>query len=1508
MKNIKIISFFLLLSGISFGEKININDNTFSIDVLNSNKQQTTISYEFGSFERSAVEIDGKTYYRLFLSGGAVTFEKGAPELPKISRSIIIPDDAKVEVNIIEKDYTEYHFPIAPSKGMISRSQNPDDVPYTFSDVYKKDSFYPQLNSGLGEPYILRDFRGITVTAFPFQYNPKTQILRVYHQLVLEINTVGRDNINIKSRLSEGYNTYFEGLYSGHFLNFDEVRYDSIDEQGRMIVISYGAFMAEMQPFVDWKNQKGIRCDIYDVADIGSNANSIKSFIQGEYFANNDLVFVQLVGDAAQIPPMNFNNEDSDPSYSLLEGEDNYPEIFIGRFSAENTSHVETQVERTIHYERDIVDGDWLAKGIGIGSEEGAGEGDEGEADWQHQDVIREKLMTFGYTQVDQVYGTNGGNISDILNGLDEGRGIINYCGHGSATSWSTTGFSNTNVNQLQNDYKLPFINSVACVNGNFSSTTCFAESWLRATNFSTGAPTGAMAMYASTINQSWAPPMRGQDHAIDLLVGWDYSNNVELDQKNTIGGLWFNGSCNMMDVYHPGNPEDGTGEEMFLTWTIFGDASLQVRTDTPQAMTISHTGTLLIGMSSYDVSVGFEDALISLTRDGALLASGFTDASGQITLQMEEPQESPGTAVLTVTAFNKITSVENINVVAPDGPYLIISGVTPHTEDDEIIEYGEEVLVDVTITNVGVEPATNVTATFNSDDIYITPGYCAGFYDTIEPNQSITVNGACAFLVSNDVTNDHAFVITAEITADQDFWAGEMNFTAYSPVVDIGSVTISNDDNGNGRLDPGETADLVVSLVNDGGAEAEMVQSVLSTLDSYITINSSSADVAMLNAYSNENVTFNVTVSEETEIGHSAVFTVDVSADNDYTASGTFALSVGLCLEDFETGTFAMYPWSFSGNANWMITNTAYEGVYASQSMDINDNQTAGMEVTLNVTSADNISFYYKVSSEASSYSFYDGLKFYIDGVEQGDGWQGEIDWTEASFPVTQGEHTFSWIYSKDGTVSSGEDCAWIDYIIFPPVSPPAQPDIAVNPTELTLTVDAGETATAQVTITNEGTTGLGYTVETTSNWLTIFPVSGIVNPNQSQVLTVTADAENLSEGTHTGAIIITSNDPDEGEVEISITFMVGPSEITINTTHLANWNMVGLPVDTENAEPQQVYPQSINNTLYSFTESGYSLETTLTPGLGYWLRFNEVGEDTLIGREIESIAIALREGWNMISGSSMANSGWIDENNIIIPNTLYGFGESGYYNASSLEPGSGYWLRASQEGEIILTGTEGTAKLIEPTPLHANQITINGTTLYFGITLSEEERLSYSLPPTPPLGAPDVRFIDDMKVSADGGTIILQQGNPTTIITYAITRPPGDHMKWTLTNPSTDEAYELEGKGAFTVPTTTTFHLQKVQEIPTEFALSQNYPNPFNPETVIRYQLPVISDVQLTVYDLMGRVVNELVSGRINTGTHKVIWNGTDAHGNPVASGMYLYQLKTDSFIKTRKLLLLK
>jgi len=775
MKKILVVFLLMLVTSISFAEVITINDDQFSVNVLSSSENETVIEYNLGNFNREPVVVNGETYYNLTLAKEANSFDKGAPSLPFITRSIIIPDASLMNVSVLESEYVEYNMQIIPSKGILSRQIDPEDVPYDFSDLYQQDSFYPETTATLGEPYIMRDFRGITVKAQPFTYNAHTKTLRVYTHLVLKISAVGADTRNIKIRNERTRNIYLSEIYRNHFINYNNtLRYDTIEEQGRMIVISHADFIPAMMPLVNWKIQKGIQCDIYDVADIGASASAISTFIDDEYELGDGLTFVLLVGDAGQIPG---NNGNQDPTYGCIEGGDFYPEIFISRFSAETVAHAETQVERTLYYERDIVDGDWLHMGLGVASNQGSG--DDNEYDDEHIDNIRDKLLAYTYTEIGQEYDSNGGSVGGAMNTLNAGTSIVNYCGHGSPTSWGNGApLSNTQVNSLENDNMLPYIISVACNNGQFPEYTCFGEAWLRATNNSTGLPTGAVAFYGSTISQSWDPPMRAEDHANDLLVGWNYSTNQEIDQKFSIGGLWFNGSCNMMDVY------GANGINEFKHWTIFGDASLSVRTDTPVDMAVSVQPTLFIGVNTYDVYTGVEDALVCLSYENEILGAGYTDDAGYIALDLENVPTIPTDLILTITATNKVTYLQNIQLIPNDGPYMIIETCLPNAGGDDYIEAGETVNLQIGLYNLGAEDAEDVNMTIVIDDTHITVTDNHENFGLVEAGETVTIENAFSFDVS-DITPDlHEIQFIAIITSGENTWESLINLIAYEPNV----------------------------------------------------------------------------------------------------------------------------------------------------------------------------------------------------------------------------------------------------------------------------------------------------------------------------------------------------------------------------------------------------------------------------------------------------------------------------------------------------------------------------------------------------------------------------------------------------------------------------------------------------------------------------------------------------------------------------------------------------
>ena len=240
-------------------------------------------------------------------------------------------------------------------------------------------------------------------------------------------------------------------------------------------------------------------------------------------------------------------------------------------------------------------------------------------------------------------------------------------------------------------------------------------------------------------------------------------------------------------------------------------------------------------------------------------------------------------------------------------------------------------------------------------------------------------------------------------------------------------------------------------------------------------------------------------------------------------------------------------------------------------------------------------------------------------------------------------------------------------------------------------------------------------------------------------------------------------------------------------------------------------------------------------------------------------------------------------------------------------IEPGNGYWLRSSGEGSIVISeqGSASKRKIFPNRLQGSNILTINDHPLYFGITVPENEQLQYSLPPKPPPGAFDVRFSGDWKYCENDCEIEVLNTSGRLTVTYDLLDKDG--QMWVLTAMN-GRKYELEGSGEIIIPAEEKYFLTKTTSIPISYALHQNYPNPFNPVTNIRYDLKNTEHVTLTIFDLNGRKINQIVNTIQVAGHQSAEWNTTNSFGKPVSAGVYLYQIKAGQFFQTKKMILLK
>ena len=763
-------------------------------------------------------------------------------------------------------------------------------MPYTYGEMYSQNAFYPAEQAALEAPYILRDFRGQNIMVRPFAYNPVTKTLRVYHHLTIAMNKVSNNGENplVTRKSTQKVSPEMKSAYERRFINYKEnpAKYNFIEDRGEMLVICADQFLAGMQPFVDWKNQSGRPTTMVSVTEAGGNSDTqIKSYITNLYNdPDHNLVYVLFVGDYEHITPHAVSGERSDNWFGQVAGNDHYPEVFIGRFSVQTDAHVASQVNKVIYYERDLNDDTpdkantdltWVNKGLGIGYI-GAGTGHYGEDDYQHIDLIRDTLEHYTYEHVTELHGGGGGaSTTSISNTINDGVSIINYCNHGSETSWGVANYSVSHVNALVNDNKWPVVWSVACLCGKFNyggaNGECFAEAWMRATDNSTGVPTGAIGGMFSWMSQPWIPPMYGQDEMVDILCEWR-----SVDQFNhTLGGASLNGNMNVIDM--SGNQ----GYDTHDTWVLFGDPSLMVRTDNPVSMNISfQPAVLMLGMSELEITAeNTPFGIATLMMDGEVIASDYIQ-DGICNLSFS-PMSNVGNATLTVMGFNKITEVITVPVLPAEGPYVTITNYSPNFAPVNV-----ETSLTMSFKNVGVDPTNGITTVNLScaDDRLSILNGTAQFAE-LPAEETVTLQDAFSFIVAEGVEDGTRFQIDVEMADGRQTWSGKAFITAGQAILEYEGVEW------NGSYEPGEDLTILAKFKNIGHYMATNAIATIACESEYVTLLNENVEFGTIDPDGTAMCVFHLNIDANCPPTEQIPVTFNMQADGEIIAEGSVTL-----------------------------------------------------------------------------------------------------------------------------------------------------------------------------------------------------------------------------------------------------------------------------------------------------------------------------------------------------------------------------------------------------------------------------------------------------------------------------------------------------------------------------------------------------------------------------------------------------------------------------------------
>ena len=1124
MKKIAFLMAFclILFSSVVYAKQYNDSWGDHGFSILRQNSSDISLNFSVQEYFTTDAEVDGETLQSIHIPGVFLPNNEGAPDLPGMSRYIAIPEGASVSFNIVD-----YRTEIVPNMNIAPAFRIPldtEDGPLDYHkdmQIFSKNEFYP------AEPVVISDvmqIRGVDVVIIsitPFQYNPVTKEMIVYRDMQIDLNFFGGNGQYGEDRLRS---KWWDPIYAQTILNYESIpEKDYSNTSTKDDGCEYLIVVPDNPDFITWadsiknfRQKQGIVTQVVTLTQIGGNTTSaLENYFNTAYNtwtpAPSAVLLLADYGTGGAtgtgIISPSYGSCVSDNVYADVDGDD-LPDIHFARITARNYSELEITISKFLDYETDpptnpgFYDHPVTALGwqterwFQICSETIGGfwsnvlgknqvrinaiySGNPNNGVWSTATNTATVLAYFGpaglgYIPSDPstMGGWTGGNATQVNNAINSGAFMLQHRDHGGTSGWGEPDYDIGDLGGLYND-DLVYVFSINCLTGKYNnSSECFAEAMHRHEHRALGIIAASETSY-SFVNDTYVWGMYDlmwPQFMPDYGAGPSNSDWIYPCFGNSAGKIFLQGSS------WPYNTSNKA-----ITYYLFhhhGDAFMTVYSEVPQNLQVGHDAAILSGVTTFNITAN-AGAEICLSVDGEIIGTGV--GNGLVPTPVSFESQLPGVDVLvTVVKQNYYRYESLVNVIPPSGPYIIYEDHSINdtaANNNGVIDYGENILLGLTLKNVGVQAADNVIATLSTTDSNINFSDFTENFGTIGADQSSTMVDAYEFSVSDNVEDQHYVVIDVNVEGDpgtKETWDTAFGVVVNAPHFTVGNLTINDSGgNNNGRLDAGETVNITIETINDGHATSPDATGTLVS-NSYVTINIGTYDFGSFETNQSKFAVFNITVSSSAPNGVSIPLEFNVTGGN-YSATEMFYEYVGLSIEDFETGNFDAYNWVMGGSADWTIDEiNAYEGNFCAKSGAIGNNSTTELSLTID-TNAGDISFFRKVSSENN----YDYLQFYVDGAQQGE-WAGEVGWSEVSFTVTAGTHTFKWVYDKDYTQVGGQDCAWIDYITLPPVLSPF-PVFYLSPGSLDFgQVQVGHDSTMQFSIYNLGSGTLSGQITT--------------------------------------------------------------------------------------------------------------------------------------------------------------------------------------------------------------------------------------------------------------------------------------------------------------------------------------------------------------------------------------------------------------------------------------------
>ena len=1055
--------------------------------ILESDSHHISLRFELNDFSIDTVRHDGELMHTIATKAILVPNDYGMPDLPTFNRFIAIPQGATAIVEVRPSRAERLTgINIAPSVG--SQPESEPERPF-FKDerVYAVNAFYPAENYCVAAPQRLRGVDVIHLGLSPFQFNPVTHELAASRQLDIDIRFEGGNGRYGDDRLRS---PYWDPILQNNILNYGDL--PDIDYHARrqewmrerltgceylILTPDNDAFMSAAQELANYRTRQGIYTKVMSIGETGAtNTREIRQWFRDIYnewdippvavciLADHGENLTQKIPAFQTLHPIE-EYVNTDNPYADID-DDILPDMCFSRLVAANESELSLFIGKQIEYEytspvqnlyyysHPLTAAAWqttawfqicIATISGYLTQQGKTPVRINEIyngtlsdSWSTASGTNSVTSYFGpeglgYIPASptELGGWTGGNADQVMHAINNGAYLVQHRDHGWTQKWYQPEIYVSDFGSINNAGKMTFLISVNCKTGQFDyNGNCFTEALLRMTR------DGLNAGIVGAIS----PSGRTYSFANDIYLWgvWDlfypdflpdygpYASHVAqwMPSFANISGKYF-----LAQAVFP-STDPTSRRTIFNAYHSHCDAFLRVYTEMPQAIEATHDMSITI-FSPFHLTVpeGVEFALSTYyNHQDHLLATGTGTGQEQVVYVMDYVPTN--TVCLTMTGLNLVRREDHIPVVPLDRPLIVADSVS-FNDGAAHLHYGEAATVDLAARNVGATGNNSSTAILDNTSGQMEVIQDEASIPSLSPDEIAVVEDAFQIRVKDDVTDGTTIPFTVTTHFNGESFERAFDISVVAPNIKADLVAINDEaGNNNGYLDAGEFARLTFHLTNHGHYIAETPLISLRGQEGYIRVITPDLTLSNMPIGATFDVSFDVYV--EYLAGEAPTLDLILSATcHDLVMENSFSIPLGFTTESFEDGVFNPAYWTNDPHHPWQIIDIdAYDGTYCAQSdTTITHDESSALTFTYTSNAEGTLSFYCRVSSETN----YDFLVFSVDGEEY-ERWSGTVGWWEHTYPITPGLHRYKWNYTKDYSVNSGQDCAWLDYITLPP------------------------------------------------------------------------------------------------------------------------------------------------------------------------------------------------------------------------------------------------------------------------------------------------------------------------------------------------------------------------------------------------------------------------------------------------------------------------------------------